>query len=340
MASDLDILATWLPTHGLALVTGEGLTPLGGGLANRNERIMLTTGPAVLRRPPPGLLAVGASDMAREWRVISALAPHLPIVPRGLAFCEDPAVLDTPFLVLEYREGIAVGGTMPPGLPESAGTALIGSTLSQMLALHAVSPEEAGLGDLGKPAGFYPRQLAGWARRAAAVWPVALPPAARALIAALEADDPPDGGPAALLHMDFKPDNLLVHPVTMRPLALIDWDMATRGPRAFDMAILLSYWIEPSDPVAVHGLSAVPSLTPGWPVRCDLVALYHALGGRPLGDLRWPLALARLRLAVAWGQLYRKWQRGEMRGDRYAGFEALALAILDHAHDQFVQGRI
>jgi aminoglycoside phosphotransferase (APT) family kinase protein len=330
--TDLAVLADWLPKHGLALVPGSGLTRLSGGIANRNDRIELASGPAVLRRPPPGVLAAGANDMAREWRVISALAPHFPVVPQGLAFCDDAAVLGTPFLILAHRPGIAIAGTLPPG---ADGAVLLDATLAQMVALHALSPEAVGLGDLGKPEGFYPRQLKGWTARAAAVWPEGLPPVAVALIAALgETPSPSDDRPV-LLHMDLKPDNLLVDPLTMVPQAMIDWDMATRGPRGFDLAVLLSYWIEPGDPVAVHNLQAVPSLAPGMPGRAALAARYRTLGGGDPGAPGWPLALARLRLAVAWMQLYRKWQRGEMAGDRYAGFETLARAILAQALTAF-----
>lgn len=330
---EFEVLDGWLKTQGLALVPGSDLQLLSGGIANRNERIELATGPAVLRRPPPGVLAAGASDMAREWRVVSALAPQFPIVPQGLAFCDDPAVLGTPFLVLEYRSGVAIGGTLPTGVDDR----LIDATLGQMIALHGLDPVAVGLGDLGKPEGFYPRQLAGWTKRAAAVWDGGQP--AAALIAALGDTPPPDGGDPVLLHMDLKPDNLLVDPATMAPQALIDWDMATRGPRGFDLAVLLSYWIEPGDPAAVQMLNAVPSLTPGWPGRAEIAARYRRLGGVDPGPLAWPLALARLRLAVAWMQLYRKWQRGEMAGDRYAGFETLALAILDQALTEFQKDR-
>jgi aminoglycoside phosphotransferase (APT) family kinase protein len=336
MTADWERLAAWLPTKGLALRPASELVPLGGGLANRNERIELNTGPAVLRRPPPGVLAAGASDMAREWRVVSALAPHVPLVPRGLAFCDDAAVLGTPFLILEYRPGIAIGGTLPAGADAAA---LLDATLTAMVALHALSPDAVGLGDLGKPDGFYARQLRGWAGRAAAVWPEGLPPVANALIATLEATPPPVDAAPVLLHMDLKPDNLLVDAASMAPQAMIDWDMATRGPRGFDLAILLSYWIEAGDPSAVQRLNAVPSLMPGAPSRVELAARYQALGGDDPGSLGWPLALARLRLAVAWMQLYRKWQRGEMAGDRYAGFETLALAILEHALEDFNKDR-
>ena len=333
--TDADKLATWLPTQRLALVPGTGLTRLAGGIANRNDRIELTTGPAVLRRPPPGALAAGASAMGREWRGISALHPVLPVVPRGLAFCADASVLGTPFLILEHRPGIAVGGMLPPG---ADGAALLDTTLAQMVALHALDPAAIGLGDLGKPDGFYARQLRGWTARAAAVWDDGAPVAA--MTAALNALPPPDDTAPVLLHMDLKPDNILVDPATMAAGAVIDWDMATRGPRGFDLAVLLSYWIEPDDPPAVQALGAVPSLVAGAPTRAQVAARYRALGGGETGALVWPVALARLRLAVAWMQLYRKWQRGEMTSDRYAGFETLALAIMAHALDQFTQGRI
>ena len=336
--TDLDRLAAWLPSEGLALAPGARLQPLGGGIANRNERINLATGPAVLRRPPPGLLAAGASDMAREARVLRALAPHFGLAPRLIAFCDDETVLGTKFQLLEWRDGIAIGGTLPAGLGD--GVALVDTTLHAMAALHALDPAAVGLGDLGKPDGFFARQLKGWRARAEAVWPDGLPDDAAALIASLAAAVPAEPADAVLLHMDLKPDNLLVDPATLHPRAMIDWDMATRGPRGFDLAILLSYWIEPGDPSAVHMLQAVPSLTPDWPGRAGVAARYQAISGHDVGDLVWPLALARLRLAVAWMQLYRKWQRGEMTGTRYQGFEPLALAILAHALDQFTKGAL
>lgn len=338
LANDLAALARWLPTRGLALAPAAALTRLGGGIANRNERLDLASGPVVLRRPPPGLLASGASDMAREARVLAALAPHFGLAPRLIAFCDDDRVLGTKFQLLEWRDGIAIAGTLPAGCGD--GLALVDSTLAAMAALHALDPAGIGLGDLGRPEGFHARQLKGWTARAEAVWPDGLPAAAARLIAGLAAAIPAETGAPVLLHMDLKPDNLLVDAATLAPRAMIDWDMATRGPRGFDLAILLSYWIEPGDPEDVKPLMAVPSLTPGWPGRAAVAARYQAISGHDPGDLVWPVALARLRLAVAWMQLYRKWQRGEMDGNRYQGFEPLALAILAHALTQFRKGAL
>ena len=135
--------------------------------------------------------------------------------------------------------------------------------------------------------------------------------------------------------MDPKFDNLLIDPGARTASALIDWDMGTMGPPAFDLAVLLSYWIQPDDPAATHALQAVPSLVPGFPGRARVIAAYaRAAGGVPPG-LGWHLALARLRLATAWMQLYPLWQQGGVAGDRYAGFAALAGAILSLALDRF-----
>lgn len=334
--SELAALSAWLATKDLALAPGAQLERLGGGIANRNEGVMLSSGPAVLRRPPPGVLAAGASDMAREARVLAALAPHFPLAPRLIAFCDDEAVLGTKFQLIERRDGVAIAGTLPAEAGD--GLALVETTLQAMAALHGLDADAVGLGDLGKPAGFFARQLKGWTARAEAVWPDGLPDNVTALIADLAANVPLEAGTPVLLHMDLKPDNLLVDPASCAARAMIDWDMATRGPRAFDLAVLLSYWIEPGDPDDVKPLRAVPSLTPGWPGRSSLAARYHAISGIDVGDLVWPLALARLRLAVAWMQLYRKWQRGEMDGTRYAGFETLAQAIIAQALDAHRKG--
>ncbi|OYQ30847.1 hypothetical protein CHU93_06180 [Sandarakinorhabdus cyanobacteriorum] len=336
--TEIDRLAAWLAGQQLALAPGARLQRLGGGIANRNERLHLESGPAVLRRPPPGQLAAGASDMAREARVLAALATVFPLAPRLIAFCDDDAVLGTKFQLIEWRPGVAIAGTLPATAGD--GLALVETTLQAMAALHALDPAAVGLGDLGKPEGFHARQLKGWTARAEAVWPDGLPAAVAALIAALGLAVPAETGAPVLLHMDLKPDNLLVDPVTMQPTAMIDWDMATRGPRGFDLAILLSYWIEPGDPDDVKPLQAVPSLTPGWPGRAAVAARYKAISGHDPGDLVWPVALARLRLAVAWMQLYRKWQRGEMDGSRYQGFEPLAQAIIAHALAQYQKGAL
>lgn len=331
---DWTAIAAWLAGRGLPLDRSVPPRQFAGGLANLNYLVMVDGRPAVFRRPPAGSLAHGASDMAREARVLGALGPIFPLAPRSIAFCDDRSVIGVDFQLVEYRSGVAIGGSLPEGMGPADAPWLIDALVGALARLHALEPEAQGLAGLGKATGFVERQLKGWTKRAEAAFGAEAPAALAPLLGALGAAMPADP-PARVLHMDAKFDNLLVDPTMRTATALIDWDMGTLGPPAFDLAVLLSYWIEPGDPTDTHALNAVPSLTPGFPRRADVVAAYARAAGSLPPDLGWHLALARLRLATAWMQLYRLWQQGGLVGDRYAGFAELAVAILAQALDDF-----
>ncbi len=327
-------IAAHLARHGHRLDLSAPPRQFAGGLANLNYQVTLDGAPAVFRRPPGGQLAHGASDMAREAKVLTALAPAYALAPRHHHLCTDILVIGVPFQLLEWRPGIAVGGTLPPQLTRADARWMLAELAEALASLHALDPAAINLADLARPTGFAERQLRGWAKRAEAAFAAEAPPALAPLLARLAESLPPDP-PPRLLHMDPKFDNLLVDPARKRATALIDWDMGTLGPPAFDLAVLLSYWIEPADPHATHSLEAVPSLLPGWPTRADVVQAYRQAAGQTPPDLGWHLGLARLRLATAWMQLYRLWQQGSLTGTRYTGFEPLAGAILQHALEHF-----
>lgn len=334
MVQDWGVIVDWLRQAGLQMDASVAPRQFAGGLANLNYLLRVDGGWAVFRRPPGGELAHGASDMAREARVLRALAPVFALAPRQLAFCEDAGIIGVPFQLIEWRPGIAIGGQLPEDMRPDASSWLIEALTGALAQLHALPLVEAGLDHLGRPDGFAARHLRGWTKRADAAFGADAPETLAPLIDRLGADLPSDA-PPALLHMDAKFDNLLVDPAAQRATALIDWDMGTLGAPAFDLAVLLSYWIEPSDPNACHALKAVPSLTPGWPGRQQVAERYATAAGAMPADLPWYLALARLRLATAWMQLTRLWQRGDLTGDHYAGFQAIATAILDQALQQY-----
>jgi aminoglycoside phosphotransferase (APT) family kinase protein len=137
----------------------------------------------------------------------------------------------------------------------------------------------------------------------------------------------------SLIHCDLKLDNVLVDPVTLAAVAVVDWDMTTRGDPLFDLGVLLSYWIDPEDPTALHALDQVPSLEPGFPRRREVAAQYFRATGRPSADLSFHVTLARLRLAIAWQQLYRLFRSGGLTDPKYARLPAIALDILSWTAD-------
>ncbi|WP_109524561.1 phosphotransferase family protein [Nocardia aurea] len=331
-------LSAWARDNGHRIDVTD-VRQFAGGIANLNYLIDFDGVPAVLRRPPAGVLAESASDMAREWRVLSGLHRSFALAPRGLLYCADPAVLGAPFQILEYRPGIAITATLPDTADSGAPDRLTATLIDAMVGLHTLDPDDVGLGELGRPDGFLARQLHGWTRRATAVWPQGLPSTARQLIDVLDREIPDPAG-VSLLHMDFKLNNILVDPDTLRANAVIDWDMATRGCPLFDLAVLLSYWVETADPEPLHRLNEVPSLTVGFGDRSAIAQRYFHARGVPPRSLVWHVACARLRLAVAWMQLYRKWQAGEVTGTRYAEFADIADTVLDWAIHQFTKGAV
>ena len=136
--------------------------------------------------------------MMREGRILRGLEGSFPLAPRCLHLCEDIAVLGAPFLIMEYRSGIVIGAELPAG---SAGQEKTGQALSHMLvevlcSLHAVDPDAAGLGALGRPEGFLARTAQGWAKRAELAWEGAAPPAVQEILAWLDRNPVCEAAPA------------------------------------------------------------------------------------------------------------------------------------------------
>ncbi len=328
-----------LAAHGLTLDRDPPPRQFAGGLANLNYLIFLDGKPAVLRRPPMGELPAGSYDMAREHRILSRLADALPVAPRGLHLCTDPAVIGAPFQIIEYRPGLVIRETIPPAL---AGRPEVGARLSQVLletitAIHAVDTAAVGLDDLGRPEGFLERAVAGWRRRGLAAKEDGTEPLHHDLGLWLERHLVPDG-PPALLHNDFKLNNMILNPRDLSAVAVVDWDQGTRGDALFDFATLLWYWIEPDDPPAMHDMEQMPAAEPGFLTRRQAVDAYAALSARDMSGFLFHRVLAIHKLGVIFLQLGYRWRSGATTDPRYARFSGIGTGILEFAHD-IAQGR-
>ena len=323
-----------LASRGLRLDDTPPPAQFRGGLANLNYLIGVDGAPAVLRRPPAGELPVGAHDMAREHRILSRLADALRFVPRSLVLCEDKSVVGVPFQVLEFRRGITVRRALPAGL---AGRPEVGARLSEvvletMAAIHAVDPASIGLGELGRPEGFLARAVAGWHKRGVAVQDEVSAPLIAEVHDWLERHAVPDGAPA-LLHNDFKLDNMILDPADLSAVGVVDWDQGTRGDPLFDLATTISYWTEPDDPPALHEMGQMPTAEPGFITRRQAVQRYAALTGRDLSDFRFHRALGMFKTCVIFLQLGHRHRTGQTSDPRYAGLTAMANGLLEFTHD-------
>jgi aminoglycoside phosphotransferase (APT) family kinase protein len=320
---------------------GEGGDPHPSLLRSRGRvREGATTNEFVLRRPPLGPVAPGAHDMRREHRVLSVLHRRYPLAPPSLVLCEDESVIGAVFHVLERRRGFVIWEDMPPefaGRPEL--NRRIGFALVDALAdLHRVDPAAVGLDALGRPEGYLARQLDGWTRR----WHAALDlPAQQPM---REAMAPvlvwlerhlPDSGRAALLHNDYRLDNVLLDPADpARVVAVLDWDMCTQGDPLADLGYLLNYWVEPGDDPAWREIAAMPTWRTGFPSRAEATRRYSERTGFAVAAVRWYEVFAAFKLAVIIQQIYIRWRRGQTQdlrfhdyGDRAAGLAAKARVL-------------
>ena len=331
---DWAAVRAYLARNGLRLDDDPPPRQFAGGLANLNYLIHLDGRPAVLRRPPLGELPAGAYDMTREFRILSRLPDALPFVPRGLFLGADASVIGVQFQIIEYRPGLVIREHIPP---ELAGRPEVGARLSQVLletlaAIHAVDAEAVGLEDLGRPAGFLARGVSGWRRRGLA----ALEEGSEAVHAELgdwlERHLVPDGAPA-LLHNDFKLNNVILDPRDLSPVAVVDWDQGTRGDPLFDFATLLSYWVHEDDPPALHDMAQMPADEGGFFPREQAVADYAALSGRDMSDFLFHRVLAMYKLGVIFLQLGYRWRSGATSEPRYAGLTAIGTGIVEFAHE-------
>ena len=324
---DIAALATWLgrPVQ---------LEQFPGGHSNLTYLVKLDGVEYVLRRPPLGPVAPKAHDMAREFRVLRAVHPVFPAAPEPFALCEDPAVIGAPFYLMERRRGLVVRRDIPPQigadlpLRRRVGEAL----LDLLVRLHAVDADRAPVSDIGRPAGFLERQLAGWAGR----WQRARTrdlPAMDRLVEWLSARMP-SPVEATLLHNDYKLDNVMLDPADpARIVAVLDWEMAALGDPLIDLGILLCYWPQPGDPAERRDSISAVTAAPGWPSRAELVDRYAAATGRDVSRIDYYEVFAIFKLAVVLQQIYRRYHIGQTSDGRFAVLDQRVLGLVQVAEE-------
>ena len=235
---------------------------------------------------------------------------------------------------MEYRVGLSIGGTWPDFLSgrDDFGAAL-GAMLADTLAdFHKITPAEVDLAEFGRPDGFLERAVVGWRKRMVLSCDDAPPKIGVEVADWLETNKVPDGLPT-LLHNDFKLDNVLLDPKNLDPVAVLDWDQGTCGDPLFDLATLLSYWVEPDDPQAMHDLEQMPSAGNGFPTRSEIVTRYAARSGRDVSNFLFHRVLAMFKLGVIFMQIYAQYRRGTSQDERFKRFGELVDGLMEFAHE-------
>ncbi len=285
----IEPLLEFLGQHGLDAPADLDAVPIGEG--HSNVTFALSTG-VVLRRPPRGPLPPSAHDVLREARLLQALETTPVRAPSVLAVGDDPAVIGSPFYVMEMVPGHVVTNAMPPELDtEQERARLADDLIDSLVELHAVDWSAVGLDGFGKPTGYLERQL----RRFTGLWEhnrtrdIPEVETVRAWLAA----NLPDSPPATIVHGDFRLGNTILAPhPPARVAAILDWEMATIGDPLADLAYLMMFWVRSDDPsLGMFDLQSVTGL-PGFPTRAEMIGRYEDRSGRSMGQLSWYVTLA------------------------------------------------
>ncbi len=294
----------------------------------------------VLRRPPFGTQIQTAHDMAREHRILSALWGVYPKVPKPLTFCDDEAVLGAPFYAMERVPGVVLRKAAPDGLDLDAAAmrALSERFVDNLAALHALDVAEAGLGELGRPEGYVRRQIEGWTRRYRNAKTDEVPEV-EAAARWLAEHRPPESG-AALIHNDYKYDNLVLDPATLEIKAVLDWEMATLGDPLMDLGTSLAYWVDPDDPPELQSLRFCLTTLPGNLDRAGLVERYARASGRDPGGALFYYVYGVFKLIVIVQQIYARYLAGHSQDARFAGLGQGVHALGRVARRALERGRI
>jgi aminoglycoside phosphotransferase (APT) family kinase protein len=295
----------------------------------------------VLRRPPFGPVPPKAHDMSRESGVLMRLSESYPLAPAPYFFCDDESVIGAPFYVMEHRTGVVLDAEFPPGIEptEELCRGISETVVDTLVELHAVDWEDAGLSDLGRPEGFLERQVEGWIGRYEKARTDDYPEVAP--LAEWLSENVPESPPATIIHNDFKLNNLVLDPGELTQVrAVLDWEMTTIGDPLFDLAVSLSYWVEPDDPEDLKEVLPTVTDTPGFFSRGELMARYAEKSGRDLSDMHFYLTFAYFKLAVILQQIYARYVAGQTADERFAQFGKRVQSLILHAHDLSQRGEV
>jgi aminoglycoside phosphotransferase (APT) family kinase protein len=255
------------PAHAKKFATGQ---------SNPTYLIEAASGRYVLRRKPPGKLLKSAHMIEREFRVLKALESTGFPAPRALALCEDDSVIGTAFYVMAHVDGRIFWDPALPDLPRQDRSLIYDAMNEGLAKLHAIDVPAVGLSDYGKPGSYFARQLQRWSEQYRASETARIEDMDR-LIVWLGQRVPADDGRVALVHGDWRIDNMIFNANAPRLIAVLDWELSTLGHPFADLAYQCMHWHLPH--AEFNGLGGIDRATQGIPTEADYVAAYCRRSG-------------------------------------------------------------
>lgn len=273
-AFDEASLSRWMADNVPGFAGPMSVEQFKGGQSNPTYKLVTPGHGYVLRRKPPGQLLKGAHAVEREAKVLAGLEKAGFSVAHVHGLCTDDSVIGTWFYVMDMVEGRIFWDATVPGVSNGERAAIFDAMNATMAQLHMVDYEGVGLGDYGRPGNYFERQIARWSKQYLEDSDAGRDPNMDRLIEWLPAHIPADDDRSAIIHGDFRIDNMIFHPTEPRVLAVLDWELSTLGHPGADFAYNAMMYRMP--PHIVAGLGGADIQALGIPSEEDYVALYCA----------------------------------------------------------------
>lgn len=252
-----------------------------GGQSNPTYLLEAASGKYVMRRKPPGKLLKSAHAVDREYQVISALYDAGFPVPKPYVLCEDEDVVGTVFFVMAYVEGRIFWELDLPTCDPDERRAIYDNVNQTIADLHNFDHKKIGLAEYGRPGNYFARQISRWSKQYEAS-EIDKIEAMDRLIEWLPENVPQEDS-ATVVHGDFRLDNMILHPVEPRVIAVLDWELSTIGHPLGDFTYHLMSWQMPEIGIGSAGLLGKDLKQLGIPREEEYVNLYCGRTGRQNG---------------------------------------------------------
>ncbi len=334
-------LKEFLQAHFHGAKDGIEISQFTAGSSNLTYSIKIGGEEFVLRRPPFGNTVASAHDMKREFDVLEKLSTVYAPAPKPFIYCADESIIGSEFYLMERREGLIIRGKSPEILENSneLQRKVCESFIENLIELHSLDYQKIGLGRLGRPEGYTSRQVEGWTNRyyrAKTDEHAELQGSMEWLTANL-----PESNGAALIHNDYKFDNIMLNPENLTEIvAVLDWEMTTVGEPLMDLGSTLAYWMSKESSETLLSMPSNPRVLMENISRRDLIEMYEEKSGRQISDMLFYYVFGTFKLAVIAQQIYARFVKGSTRDKRFATFNHFVHALGVIAAGSIERGKI
>ena len=327
-------LAQWMAGHIAGFEGTLRVEQFKGGQSNPTYRLRTAKRDYVLRRKPSGELLKGAHAVEREARVLAALETAGFPVPHVYGLCNDESVVGSRFYVMDMVQGRIFWDASFPEIEQSARAGYLDAMNATLASLHQIDPASIGLQDYGRTGQYVLRQVARWSRQYLEDEQAGRNPDMDRLVQWLPEHIPADDE-SAVVHGDFRVDNMIFHPTEPRIVAVLDWELSTLGHPLADFAYHAMMYRMPRD--ILGGLAGIDLLSAGLADEAAYVRAYCERTGRAgIPDLDFYITFNMFRFAAILHGIRGRAARGtaasveaDLMSSRFERVAALAWAQVD-----------